>query len=388
MRPDDRPATGAALAPAFPAVIEAVEVIEVCVPKRERNRINAQYGTIPDSRYPLVLVKAGGLTGVGEASTEQWWTGEDAASVRHVVQQYLAPELVGRSLGTREALDRMQATIVGHPYAKAAVEIALWDLLGKATGQPLRVLLGGNADPDVKIPIKYVIGIGDEDHIAAEIEFGREQGFRRFKTKVGADLDDDLARVAAIAKRLTSGETIGVDANAGWSAVDAIRALKPLQELGVQFLEQPVPPSQPAAMAALTARSSIPIVAHETIFTVDDGLRAATDGLAHIWALTPSTHGGIWPTVDLLAIARTAGIPCLLGSNIELDVSTAMMAQIAAAFPEIRNCPVASDIIGPLYHEDTIVVNPPQIADGFAEVPDGPGLGVELDWDKVSFYRQ
>jgi L-alanine-DL-glutamate epimerase-like enolase superfamily enzyme len=388
MQPDDSPRTGAALAPTFPAVIEAIEVIEVCVPKRERNRINAQYGTIPDSRYPLVLVKAGGLTGVGEASTEQWWTGEDAASVRHVVQQFLAPELVGRSLGIREALDRMQATIVGHPYAKAAIEIALWDLLGKATGQPLRVLLGGNADPDVKIPIKYVIGIGDEDHIAAEIEFGREHGFSHFKTKVGADLDDDLARVAAIAKRLTSGETIGVDANAGWSAVDAIQALGPLQELGVHFLEQPVPPSQPAAMAALTARSSIPIVAHETIFTVDDGLRAATEGLAHIWALTPSTHGGIWPTVDLLAIARTAGIPCLLGSNIELDVSTAMMAQIAAAFPEIRNCPVASDIIGPLYHEDTIAVNQPRIADGFVEVPAGPGLGIQLDWDKVSFYQQ
>src|SRR6201999_1005346 len=121
----------------------------------------------------------------------------------------------GHSLGIREALDRMQASVVAHPYAKAAVEIALWDLLGKATRQPLRVLLGGNADPDVKIPIKYVIGIGDEDHIAAEIEFGREQGFTHFKTKVGADLDDDLVRVAAIAHRLTSGETIGVDANAG-----------------------------------------------------------------------------------------------------------------------------------------------------------------------------
>jgi muconate cycloisomerase len=388
MCPDDSPPAGVVLAPAVPAAIEAVEVIVVCVPKRERNRINAQYGTIPDSRYPLVLVRAGGLTGVGEASTEQWWTGEDAASVTHVVQQFLAPELVGRSLGIREALDRMQASVVGHPYAKAAVEMALWDLLGKATGQPLRVLLGGNPDPHVKTPIKYVIGIGDDDHIAAEIEFGREQGFKHFKTKVGADLGDDLARVATISKRLTSSETIGVDANAGWSAVDAIRALEPLHELGVHFIEQPVPPSQPAAMAALTARSSIPIVAHETIFSVDDGLRAATEGLAHVWALTPSTHGGIWPTVDLLAIARTAGVPCLLGSNIELDVSTAMMTQIAAAFPEIRNCPVASDIIGPLYHEDSIVLNQPRIADGFAEVPDGPGLGVELDWDKVSFYQQ
>src|SRR5215467_3232794 len=88
----------------FPAPIESVEVVEVCVPKRERNRISAQYGTIPDSHFALVVVHAGGLVGVGEASTERWWTGEDAASVRHAVEEFLAPVLVGSAPGIREAL--------------------------------------------------------------------------------------------------------------------------------------------------------------------------------------------------------------------------------------------------------------------------------------------
>jgi L-alanine-DL-glutamate epimerase-like enolase superfamily enzyme len=373
----------------FPAKIESIEVIEVRVPKRERNRITAQYGTIPDSHFALVVIRAEGLIGVGEASTERWWTGEDAASVRHVVEEFLAPVLIGQSPGIREASARMNASVVGHCYAKAAVEMALWDLLGKASGKPIRTLLGGSDDPETAmIPIKYVIGIGDEAHLRSEVEFGRELGFRHFKSKVGHGLDEDLARVAAIREALAPGETIGVDANAGWSLITATQALRPLEELGVLFLEQPVPPTPEAGMAALTARSSIPIVAHESIFTAADGLRAATAGLAHIWALTPSTHGGIWPTVELLAIARTAGIPCLLGSNIELGVSTAMMTQIAAAFDEIRNCPVASDVIGPLYHEDDIVVTQPRIEGGFIHVPEGPGLGVELDWDKVSYYRR
>jgi muconate cycloisomerase len=374
---------------AFPAPIESIEVVEVCVPKRERNRISAQYGTIPDSHFALVVVRAGGLVGVGEASTERWWTGEDAASVRHAVEEFLAPVLVGSAPGIREALRRMHASVVGHAYARAAVEIALWDLLGKASGQPVRVLLGGDADPEsAPIPIKYVIGIGEHAHMQAEVEYARELGFRHFKTKVGARLEDDLARLAAVKEVLLPGETIGVDANGGWSAVIARQALAPLQELGVLFFEQPVPAAQEDAMVALTARSPIPIVAHESIFSVADGLRAASRPVADIWALTPSTHGGIWPTVELLSIARTAGIPCLLGSNIELGVSTAMMAQIGAAFEEIRTCPVASDVIGPLYHEDDIVVPQPQIEDGFIRVSAGPGLGVELDWDKVSFYRK
>jgi muconate cycloisomerase len=373
----------------FPAPIDSIEVVEVCVPKRARNRISAQYGTIPDSHFALVVIRAGGLTGVGEASTERWWTGEDAASVRHAVEEFLAPVLVGEALGIREALRRMDASVVGHAYAKAAIEIALWDLLGKASAMPLRVLLGGGTDPEsARIPIKYVIGIGDASHMRAEVAFGREMGFRHFKTKVGAALADDLARVEALMSLLQPGETLGVDANAGWSMVAATQALGPLHDLGVLFLEQPIPAAQPGNMAALTARSSIPIVAHESIFTVADGLQAAANSVAHVWALTPSTHGGISPTLDLLSIARAAGIPCLLGSNIELGVSTAMMTQIASAFDEIRHCPVASDIIGPLYHEDDIVVDPPRIDEGAVRVPDGPGLGVELDWEKIQFYRR
>jgi L-alanine-DL-glutamate epimerase-like enolase superfamily enzyme len=210
---------------------------------------------------------------------------------------------------------------------------------------------------------------------------------RRFKTKAGIELAGDLMRAETILSVLEPGETLGVDANAGWSPVVARAAIAPLEQLGVSFIEQPVSPALPDVMASLTASTAVPIVAHESIFTIRDGFDAANRRLADVWALTPSTHGGICPTLDLLAIAGAAGIPCLLGSNIELGVSTAMMTQIGCAFDSIRECPVASDVIGPLYHEGDIVVTQPRIEGGMAMVPAGPGLGVELDWEKVEFYR-
>jgi L-alanine-DL-glutamate epimerase-like enolase superfamily enzyme len=373
-----------AVTPAWPA-IEAIKVREVCVPGQAHNRITTTYGTVPDAHFALVFVTAGGLTGVGEAATERWWTGEDAASVRHAVEDFIAPELVGRRLGIRQALRVMDAATVLHPYAKAAVEIALWDLLGKITGQPLYVLLGGG-DPS-PVPIKYVIGMGSDEHLREEVAFGRSAGFSYFKTKVGTVLADDVRRCEVLMEELRPGEQLGVDAQAGWSPVTALAALPRLADLGISFLEQPVSPALPEVMADLTARSEVPIVAHESMFTIRDGAAAFRSPVAHIWALTPSTHGGIVPTLDLLSLARAAGVPCLLGSNIELGVSTAMMIQLAAAFDEIRACPVPSDIVGPMYHGDDIVTHQPQIAGGCIHVPDGPGLGVEIDWERVNRYE-
>jgi muconate cycloisomerase len=373
-----------AVTAAWPA-IEAIEVREVCVPREAHNRITTTYGTLPDAHFALVFVTAGGLTGVGEAATERWWTGEDAATVRHAVENFIAPELVGRRLGIRQALRVMDGATVLHPYAKAAVEIALWDLLGKITGQPLYVLLGGG-DPS-PVPIKYVIGMGSDEHLRDEVAFGRSAGFSYFKTKVGTVLADDLHRCEVLMEELRPGEQLGVDAQAGWSPVTALAALPRLAELGISFLEQPVSPALPEVMADLTARSEVPIVAHESMFTIRDGAAAFRAPVAHIWALTPSTHGGIVPTLDLLSLARAAGVPCLLGSNIELGVSTAMMIQLAAAFDEIRACPVPSDIVGPIYHGDDIVTRQPQIAGGCIHVPDGPGLGVEIDWERMDRYK-
>lgn len=364
------------------AKVDRVQVSEVCVPRRERNRISTSYATLPDAHVALVEVHAGGLVGVGEAPAELWWTGESAASVRHAIESYLAPAIVGLPLAVRPAAQAMNRALAANRYAKAAIEMALWDLVGKAAGLPLAQLLGG--DPAQGTPVKYVIGRQTPEGARAEVEHGRELGFDVFKVKVGGDFEEDLARVRAVAEVLRPGERVGVDANGGWSLVTALAALGPLEELGIAFLEQPVSRRHVDAMVDLTRRSRVPIVAHESIATHHDALDASRRGVGHVWALTPPTHGGIATTIDILGIARAAGRPCLLGSTVELGVASAMLSHVGAAFASIHASPIPSDVIGPLYHEHDVVVSSPRIANGMAVPPTGPGLGVCLDHERIA----
>jgi muconate cycloisomerase len=128
----------------------------------------------------------------------------------------------------------------------------------------------------------------------------------------------------------------------------------------------------------------VPVRAHGSLGTRQDAARLAALRTARLWALTPSIHGGILQTLDMLAIARTYAIPCLLGSTFELGIASAHMLHLGAAFAEIRDCPVPSDILGPLYVERDIITRPLVLRDGCVEVPPGPGLGVEPDWEFIA----
>jgi L-alanine-DL-glutamate epimerase-like enolase superfamily enzyme len=365
--------------PALPA-IRAIETLEVRVPRSARNRITTSYATLPDAHHAIVRVHAGEFTGIGEAPAELWWTGEDATSVRNAIARYLAPPLIGAPLAPREAVRTMDAALSANVYAKAAVEMALWDALGRALGVGLGTLLGGHA---TSVPVKYVIGIVSPERAREEAAWGLAEGFSVLKVKAGGPLRDDLDRIAAVIDVAGGTARVGVDVNGGWDLPTAIAALTPLAELDLLFLEQPTSARHPDAMRSLTARSPIPIVAHESVFTLRDAADACPQALAHIWALTPSTHGGVLPTLDILGIARGHGIPCLLGSTVELGIATALLAQLGSAIDTIRDCPVPSDVIGPLYHDADIVTTPVRIESGRAFVPAGAGLGVELDDDAL-----
>jgi muconate cycloisomerase len=300
--------------------------------------------------------------------------------VRNAIARYLAPPLIGAPLAPREALRTMDEALSANTYAKAAIEMALWDALGHALGVGVGTLLGGHA---TSVPVKYVIGIVGQERARDEAAWALAEGFSVLKVKAGGSLRDDLERITAVIDVAGDRARVGVDVNGGWDLATAIAALGPLAELDVLFLEQPVSARHPDAMRSLTARSPIPIVAHESMFTLRDAADAGAHGLAHLWALTPSTHGGIVPTLDILGVARGHGISCLLGSTVELGVATAMLAQLGGAIDTIRDCPVPSDVIGPLYHDADIIQTPVRIESGRAFVPAGAGLGVELDEDAL-----
>jgi muconate cycloisomerase len=365
--------------------IREIQSIPIDVPRSPRSRIVSSTAALPSAKFTLVVVRTDeGIEGYGEASPEYQWTGEDDRSCHHFVTHYLAPLLVGRDpLRVQQAFDLMDAAISYNPYAKSAIEMALWDIVGKAAGLPLADIWGGRVRDGVKV--KFVVS-GEPARAAELAQELVKTGFRYIKIKTGLGVENDIARVRAVRKALDPSIPIGVDSNQGWTLQEAFRVLPALEEAGVSFIEQPFNRHPREALVEFRRRSKIPLVAHESLFTLNDALELVTSRAVDIWAITPGTHGGYLPTRDILGVARAGRIPCLLGSTLELGVNSAFMGQIALSSPSFDGT-VPSDLIGPFYHERDIINERFELVDGEIRPPSGPGLGVTINWDAIEKYR-
>jgi muconate cycloisomerase len=273
-----------------------------------------------------------------------------------------------------------------NPFTKAAIEMALWDLAGKAAGKPVYDLLGGKVRDT--IPIKMVVGGFEVERARALAEQFLTWGVRCLKVKVGLDPDVDVERVAAVRRLAGAKIPVGIDANCGWDLTTARRTLRRLAEHDLLFAEQPIPPGDPTALAALRRDCDIPLMADESVFTLADAWQLAVHQAADIFGVYPGKHGGISGTVEIAHVARAAGLACALGSNLELGVGTAAMLHVAAALPNLASEMYPADAIGPLYHEADLLTEPLKLGPVEAKVPAGPGLGVELDEEQVRHWRQ
>lgn len=365
--------------------IREIEAIPVEVPRSSATRVASSYAALPSAKFVLAVVRTDeGIEGIGEASPEYQWTGEDEQTCFSSINSYLAPTLVGRdALRIQESVSAMDRILAGNPYAKSAIEMALWDIAGKTAGLSLADLWGGKVRDSVAV--KFVVSGAPER--AAELAVRLvETGFRYIKIKTGLGVKNDIARVAAVRAALPDHIPIGVDANMGWSLREAYSILPALEEMGVSFIEQPFNRHPMDALVEYRNRSMIPLVAHESLFTLNDALELLTRRAVDVWAITPGTHAGYLPTRDILSLARAGGFPCLLGSTLELGVNSAFMAQIGLSAPGIDGT-VPSDLIGPFYHERDIINERFELIDGAIVPPMGPGLGVSLDWGAIEQYR-
>jgi muconate cycloisomerase len=151
-----------------------------------------------------------------------------------------------------------------------------------------------------------------------------------------------------------------------------------LEDVKLLLAEQPIPAGDPAALAELRRDTPTPIMADESVFTLQDAWLLTLHRAADILSVYPGKHGGIAATAEIIAVAKAAGLRCTIGSNLELGIGTAAMLHVAAAFPEIDCDSFPADTIGPFYHEGEIITKTLDLGPPYAKVPDGPGLGVEL----------
>lgn len=284
-----------------------------------------------------------------------------------------------------ELTKKFRLAFAGNYFTKAAVEMALWDIAGKAEGLPLYDVLGGKVREFV--PTKWSVSGVDPEKATDIARWAVAQGFKAIKVKVGIDPDGDVARVKAVREAIGTEIKLGVDANGGWSSVDAIATIKRLKEFGIYFAEQPISPDFPDQLAEVRNSIHVPVIADESIFTLKDARVIAALKSADVLSIYVGKSGGITESIKIAHFAQSHGLKCTIGSNLELGVGSAAMVHFALASRGVTAEEFPCDLIGPLFYEDDIVQERSLIKPGEARASDQPGLGVELDEEKVERYR-
>jgi muconate cycloisomerase len=338
-----------------------------------------------------VLVRitfADGSKGLGEGTTIGGlsYGTESPESIQSAIETYLKPALVGRDGNDiNGAIALMDKLVQGNRIAKTAVEIALWDGLGRRLGQSVAQLFGGRIHD--RLPVAWTLASGnsqtDIDEAEKMLGLGRH---RDFKLKIGKrPVKQDIAHVAAIARAVGDRGTIRVDVNQAWNLTDARYGVRGLQDIGCILVEQPVARDRLAALKSLTDGYEIAIMADEALQGPVDAMRVAAARSADVFAVKVCQSGGLKAASDVIAIGRAAGIDLYGGTMLETGLGTAASLQLFSTVPEWQ---FGTEMFGPLLLTEDILSAPMDYSNFSVAVPSGPGIGVSLDDDKVNFYRR
>ena len=383
--PDSRPLVPAGLQRDF--AIVSVRSTIVDIPTVRRHELSSL--SVTAQSYVIVELRLeNGVEGIGEAATlgGPRWSEESVESIKSTIDAYLAPALIGAPADRFEAArTRMDAAAKRNNAAKAAIESALFDAVGKTLGISAVQFIGGAVRESM--PVLWTLASGDPTQ---EIEEAEKKLAARlhdtFKVKIGAQSPDaDLARLRRLASALADRASLIVDANQAWDETTALRCLPVLAELGVRLVEQPLPAWNLAGMARLRARSTVPLMADECVFSTHDMLDVARTGAADVVSLKLVKHGGLLATRDVAAVAEAAGIGLYGGCLLESSIGAAAHLQV---FAGLRHLAWGCEHFGPQILVDDLVEEPLRFADFRIHVPTRPGLGVTLDHDKLRRYAR
>jgi muconate cycloisomerase len=337
----------------------------------------------------LRLQTDAGLEGLGEATTIGGLSyGEESPeSIKSALDTYISPIVTGLDpRNVNAVMAEIERHVVGNRLAKSALETALLDVTGKALGVPVHQLLGGRQTDAMECI--WGLASGDTGKDIEEAERVLSQKLHRgFKIKVGSRaVEHDIEHVSRIAKAIGGRGTLRIDANQAWDELTATRAIAALEAVGVSLIEQPLAKTNLEGMARLAARFDVAIMADEAVATAQDAFAFGKDHAADVVALKIAKAGGLFPTRSVAAIAHTAGLALYGGTMLEGTIGTIASLHAFASLPQAF--PFGTELFGPLLLKDDIVQERPSYSNFSIAVPDKPGLGVEIDEDKLAHYRR
>ena len=340
-------------------------------------------GVAKTKKHVIVEVQTDdGITGVGEASPFLYYAPETQEDVIATLTYYMPELIAGRDPFELESLgDLLDQTIDGHHFSKAAVEMALWDIIGKKLGVPVYQLLGGKCRHAV--PVVAILMGNAPDDLAREAKEWVDKGFSKLKVKIGYGPAKDVAKVRAVREAVGDDISIRVDAEEAYDLKGSLAVARHLQEYDIELLSQPISRYNYHDMAILRDSIDIPLLVDESIVSPEDVMLAVRLGTGDLVNIKVVKSGGIVNAKRMAAVARAAGKDCLVGSMLEMGPGTLFAAHFAVS---TSNVTYANEIIGPLMLADDVLKQPIDIQNGELFVPDSPGLGIELDRSKLKKY--
>ena len=352
--------------------------------KRAYGRVAATaLGAIGVSEHALVFVDTdAGITGIGEISSVFSRRGRLLA---RDVDEVLAAAVVGLDpFDITRIVNRMDAVLSGTELAKAGVEMAMWDIVGKALGVPVYKLLGGKVRDSV--PLSYSIPFGEPEQMAEYAARRAGEGFRTIKVKVGQGADRDVAAVRLVREAVGDRHRVRVDANMAWqTAKEAIAIVRRMEPYDPELIEQPLPARELDALAEIRRHVGVPVMADESVWHPRDAMEVIRRQAADMVNVYVTESGGLQNAVKTFTICEQAGLPCMIGSMPEFGIGTAAQIHLGVAMTNLK---LDSDTCGSLYHEEDLLKTPLLFENGHAFVPEGPGLGIELDEETVTRWRE
>ena len=380
--------------------ITGAEVFLVALPSRREHTWASKMET-PIGHHAIVRIDTDeGISGWGESPAIATWGGahmrqygETPITVRHLVLDYLLPAITGCDPADIGLIhQRMDKVVKGNPYAKAAIDIACYDAAGRALGVPVWQLLGGKRRDGIEVA--HSLGIMPVEQCVEEAVQAVAEGARTIKCKTGLDPARDVALVKALRERLGDEIRIRVDGNEGYETIhEAVTVTRAQEEWGIFLCEQPLAGAD--ALAEVQRRVNVPVMADESAWTALDIIELHEKRAAQCFSCYVTKPGGLWRARQQAELAAHLGLYCDIGGSIEMGIGNAANLHLGvslerAILPSV--CPVTriEGVEGPeiagVYYRDDVIAEPLRFEDGKLLCPDGPGLGIEVDEEKVRHY--
>lgn len=362
--------------------ITGIEAIPYAIPYTHPLKFAS--GAVETADHVLVRIHTDeGLVGVADAPPRPYTYGETQVSIKNVVEEVFAPQVIGLDPFDREKVHAVMRRTINNQVAKGTVDIALWDLAGKALGMPVHKMLGGWTD---SMRVSHMLGFRPAQELLEEAQrFGEEYGITTFKLKVGRrPLALDIEACHVLREGLGEDVEIYLDANRGWTANEAMQVLERTAGLGLTLLEEPCDAKEAMSRRRLVEKSPIPVVGDESVPTAGDASRELLSGGCNAICIK-TARSGFTEATEILGLCTGLGVDVTMGNQIDTQVGSLATVTFGAAHEATSRR--AGELSNFLDMRDDLLAEPIAITGGRISVRDVPGVGAEIDDEKLGTYR-